>query len=405
LDRRRFLGIALASLGGVAAARLGLLDSLPVFGDAAAATDVTRYGPLATQPDANSMLLPAGFRSRVLARGGEVVKGTSYQWHPYPDGGGVRPTAHGGWIYANNSEVVWPGEGGASAIRFNRKGVVVDAYRILSGTTSNCAGGMMPWGSWLSCEENEEGRVWECDPLGRRAAVVRPAMGTFPHEAAAADRVRKVVYMTEDAPDGLLYRFRPDRWHSLKSGVLEAAAVDANLEVGWLPVPDPSAKDGPARASVPGATQFPGAEGVVVHGDSLYFTTKYDNHVRRLDLVTSQLSTIWDGREPLTGVDNLAIHKATRDLYACEDGGDMQIVVIAPDGGTAPFLQILGQDESEITGVAFDPSGTRLYFNSQRGPTPKRLPDVVPGTVDDRPLGITFEVTGPFVSSPGSSRS
>ena len=38
--------------------------------------------------------------------------------------------------------------------------------------------------------------------------------------------------------------------------------------------------------------------------------------------------------------------------------------------------------KSEITGPAFDPSGTRLYFSSQRGKNGFN--------------GITYEVTGPF---------
>jgi secreted PhoX family phosphatase len=49
-------------------------------------------------------------------------------------------------------------------------------------------------------------------------------------------------------------------------------------------------------------------------------------------------------------------------------------------------LQIVGQDNSEITGPAFSPDGTRLYFSSQRGTS---------GSVLD---GITYEITGPFFS-------
>jgi hypothetical protein len=56
----------------------------------------------------------------------------------------------------------------------------------------------------------------------------------------------------------------------------------------------------------------------------------------------------------------------------------------------------VGQEGSEVTGAAFDPSGTRLYVSSQRAPTPKTLPDVLPGTVDDRGLGRTYEIVGPF---------
>jgi len=67
----------------------------------------------------------------------------------------------------------------------------------------------------------------------------------------------------------------------------------------------------------------------------------------------------------------------------CEDGGDMQLVIVRPNGQVWPFLQVTGQNSSELTGPAFDPSGTRLYFSSQRGPT---------GTG----RGITYEVRGPF---------
>jgi uncharacterized protein len=71
-------------------------------------------------------------------------------------------------------------------------------------------------------------------------------------------------------------------------------------------------------------------------------------------------------------------------VLVAEDGGDMEIVAILPDGTPKPLLQIVGHDGSEVTGPAFDPSGTRLYFSSQRGPT---------GELTD---GWTFEVTGPF---------
>ena len=60
--------------------------------------------------------------------------------------------------------------------------------------------------------------------------------------------------------------------------------------------------------------------------------------------------------------------------------GAMQIVAILPDGSRKPLMQVVGQDGSEVTGPAFDPSGTRLYFSSQRGGSG----------------GITYEITGPF---------
>jgi hypothetical protein len=71
-------------------------------------------------------------------------------------------------------------------------------------------------------------------------------------------------------------------------------------------------------------------------------------------------------------------------VLAAEDGGDLQICAILPDGTVKPLVQVVGHDESEITGPAFDPSGTRLYFSSQRGP------------LGEGGGGTTFEVTGPL---------
>jgi hypothetical protein len=62
----------------------------------------------------------------------------------------------------------------------------------------------------------------------------------------------------------------------------------------------------------------------------------------------------------------------------------MEINVITPAGVVAPFLRILDQQSSEVTGPAFSPDGTRLYFSSQRGRS---------GTDGG---GITYEVRGPF---------
>jgi secreted PhoX family phosphatase len=45
----------------------------------------------------------------------------------------------------------------------------------------------------------------------------------------------------------------------------------------------------------------------------------------------------------------------------------MQIIVLGKDYSPIPLITLHGQDLSEITGPAFSPDGSRLYFSSQRG--------------------------------------
>ena len=381
MDRRSFLRLGVLGAGSLAMAPRWLGSVVP----AAWAADGP-YGALQVG-DANGIQLPAGFPSRVVARSGQAVGGTGYVWHTAPDGGACFAVTGGaGWIYASNSEV-GAGGGGVGAIRFAADGTVNGAYRVLSGTNRNCAGGRTPWGTWLSCEEVADGQVWECDPQGVNAAIVRPALGRFNHEAAAVDPVGQAVYLTEDQPDGRLYRFRPTVWPDLSAGALEVAIVSGST-VTWTAIPDPDGSPTVTRAQVPNSTAFNGGEGAWYADGKVWFTTKGDNRVWELNVAASPQSirVIYDAATSpnpiLTGVDNV-VGSASGDLFVAEDPGNLELVLIEPGGGTSAFLRVLNQSGSELTGPAFDPSGTRLYFSSQRGPNGA-------GT------GVTYEVSGPF---------
>ena len=144
----------------------------------------------------------------------------------------------------------------------------------------------------------------------------------------------------------------------------------------------------------PGATSFPGGEGIALDGDILYLATKGDGRISRLDLAESRLTLYWEG-PPLGGPDNLAVQNETGNLFVCEDGDNMEVVLITPDGHADPFLRFIGQDVSEVTGAAFDPAGERLIINSQRAPAPKTLDETVPGEGGGS-LGRTYLISGPF---------
>jgi secreted PhoX family phosphatase len=215
--------------------------------------------------------------------------------------------------------------------------------------------------------------------------VPLPALGRFSHEAVTFDEGRQQLYLTEDRPDGRLYRFTPARYPDLSEGALEVlAADDTTGAVTWLPVL--SQTEPQELAGRPeGSRAFDGGEGIWFDSDHVYFTTKGENRVYDLDVAAQRLTVLYDAESigedaPLTGVDNLVVSQSA-DIFVAEDGGNLEIVIITPDQQVAPVLRLVGHDNSEICGPAFSPDGSRLYFSSQRG-------------TDGR--GVTFEVTGPF---------
>jgi len=358
------------------------------------------------------MLVPRGFAVRQVARTGErPVAGSDCLWHADPDGGATFAMDDGGWVYVSNAEVSGWRQGGVGALRFDAAGELIDSYSICTGTTNNCAGGPTPWGTWLTCEEIDEGLVYECDPTGRQLAVPVPAMGVFKHEAAAVDPVHRHIYLTEDVPDGNFYRFVPDHYPAggradLRSGRLEVAVVHGEdplqtRRVEWRALSDPMPRlvEGngmtagvPTRYQVPEAEAFNGGEGCWFHDGIVYFTTKGDNRVWALDTGQNTLDVIYDKQSEqafnpgIDDVDNLTV-SAGGDVLVAEDGAEMRLVVVGP--GVKPFelVNVIGHRESEICGPAFSPDGSRLYFSSQEGPA------------GDHSDGRIYEMRGPFFAT------
>ena len=389
LTRRRLIQSGLTT---AAAASFG-----PTFWRTAFAAQPAKRAPVGPYgwlrpADANGIMLPPRFSSRVIARSTEIIPGTGYRFPAYPDGAATFGTGDGGWILAVNSEIPG-GLGGASGIRFAADGRVTAAYSILTGTSTNCAGGPAPWGAWLSCEEVPNGRVWECDVKGVAPAVPHSAMGHFQHEAACVDADHQHVYLSEDVDGGGLYRFTPTVYPDLSAGVLEIACPGVGNKVVWKVVNDPTGAVTPTRSQVPDSIKFRRGEGIWFDSGFVYLVTTTDETVHVYDTNAATLGIVYKAADvagtPLLGIDNI-LATESGDLMVAEDSYSndpdaMDVCLITQNHEVSRFLKITGNDhflptQSEVVSIAMSPDGTRMYVASQR----------YKGT------GQLYEISGPF---------
>jgi secreted PhoX family phosphatase len=277
-SRRRFLRTALAA--SATALSSGALEAL--FARAAAAPGRGRtdsrswqaagYGPLVADP-AGLLDLPAGFQYRALSMG-KLGTTTDPRFSQHLSNGDPVPCLHDGMgafagpsgltVLVRNHELsprhtpmVDPRRerpydpalgGGTTTLWVDADRNVVRSFASLSGTGRNCAGGVTPWGSWLTCEEctympgkadavnhdltplvsKRHGYVFEVDAAARDLVEPVPilGMGRFYHEACAVDPATGFVYLSEDRDDGALYRYRPDVLASGKRKPSEMKAGD-----------------------------------------------------------------------------------------------------------------------------------------------------------------------------------
>jgi secreted PhoX family phosphatase len=433
---------------------------------------IAGYGPLVPDP-AGLLDLPRGFAYRIVSRQGEPmsdglvtpaafdgmacfpVRGSrervalvrNHEMWPNLTDGGAFGAAHSLAARVPREKIFdfaadgAPKLGGTTTLVWDmRRHRLVSAHLSLAGTCGNCAGGPTPWGSWLTCEETLEqspplvgrphGFVFEVPSRARGLVDPVPlrAMGRFVHEAAAVDPQTGIVYLTEDRPDSLFYRFLPNvRGKLHRGGRLQALGLAASRErdlrnwpadgsrfagqgqvmpvggsasVRWI---DMDGVDSPAgdlkdRGFAKGALRFARGEGLALgrtaQRSEIYVCCTMGGP-QRIGQVWRYRPSRREGRrgegdEPgrlelfveandpakLKNCDNVAV-APWGGLILCEDGPDDQRQYLRGVTPAGQLYTLAGNSYSEFAGACFSPDATTLFVNTQSP-------------------GITFAVAGPW---------
>ena len=257
------------------------------------------------------------------------------------DGMGAFPGPNGNILLVRNHEITnsatatafGPGTpydakagAGTTTIEVTEFGEVVEAYTSLNGTMFNCSGGVMPWGSWITCEETingpdvgpdfqgqpntqlqqKHGYIYEVPAGGQSNRQPITRAGRFAHEAVSFDPNDGILYLTEDNfefPSGF-YRYIPKN-NPMETGFLDNEGTlqmlvvtgqpNAHLEarqqqratydVEWVDIddPDPTFPAGTTndqalvavgdQGRAQGAALFSRLEGQVYDNNVVYFTS------------------------------------------------------------------------------------------------------------------------------------
>jgi secreted PhoX family phosphatase len=448
LSRRHFLATSsLAFLG------------LQRYGHAAPADrSVDPLGPLRIDPAA-ILDLPEGFTYKVLSRRGERMD-DGFKVPGKPDGMAAFPGPDGKVVLVRNHELALemtglgpfennlrfpesldpgdsydPGEGGrephlggtTNLVFDPETGETVSQFLTLIGSDRNCAGGPMPWGTWITCEEPEDlmtprgrrhGWCFEVKATaepGLQKPVVLKKLGRFRHEAVALDPATGMLYLTEDRTDGLLYRFVPAKKDDLSEGRLQALAVVGHdsadlrnydpavkwpaegeaLQARWIDLDQTDAPldDLRFRGFKAGAARFARGEGIHFTDDGIFICCTDGGPARRGQLWRLRPSGTADAPDTLdlflqsteddllTNGDNLC-PGPWGGLVICEDLIDPSFARHTHLRGVTQEGRIFtiarnSKDNTEFAGCCFSPDGKWLFANLQG-------------------RGITVAITGPW---------
>lgn len=433
-SRRTFLtgaaaSVAFAGLARLANAQAGRVHS--PYGN-----EVFGYGALVSDPQ-GLLDLPQGFAYQVISTAGEEMS-DGLVVPERADGMGCFDAGGGRVILIRNHENYEPRQGafgkdgslagkveaakvydfagglpcagGTTRLTYNlRSGRLIDQHLSSAGTVLNCAGGITPRRTWLTCEETvtsrggakSHGWVFEvpADGIGLAEPTPIAGLGRFVHEATCTDPKTGIVYLTEDSGDGLFYRFLPiDRNVLAKGGLLQALALDADFKdtrnwreaagVAWrqgerrrarwidLEGVDNPHDDLRLRGHAAGAAIFARGEGVWWGDHALFFTCTSGGAGRHGQVMRyrpdgaegGELTLFVESSNPalLRLCDNVTV-MPNGHLLLCEDRGGEEtnhLRGVTPEGRLYTFARN-ARSSSEFAGACFSPDGSTLFVNLQ----------------------------------------
>jgi secreted PhoX family phosphatase len=426
------------------------------------------YGPVAPVADHNTGLallqLPAGFEYWSFGWTGDPLNdgNTTPAMHDgmavvFQNAGGRRCTlvrnheVAAGPAFASGPLQYSPGAGGGNTnIVWNTQTKALEqAWASLSGTIRNCAGGVTPWKSWISCEETfsttaggtyRHGYCFDVPAHGGGQQVSKPikAMGRFAHEAICVDPSTYYIYETEDGasvPGDLgsgFYRFIP---HSRgrnpnlqKGGILQMVKIVGmpNKDMGpltapaafateWVTIGNPDPSGQPScfmQGYALGGARFRRLEGCWFGLNKVYFTDttggpNTEGQVWEYDPAAEMLRLIYNSsaQADCENPDNLVVtpHGA---LILCEDnsGGTTNDAERLLCVNLAGDIFTFAKNNVDFTGSPYTrpESGMTFTGNNKQNEWAGACFDETGEWmfVNIQTPGITFAITGPWSNGP-----